>query len=133
MPETISQYDQTHLLTVVAERELGRNWKVSTRVRYTSGNPYTPIVGAAYDVNNDVYVPVRGDIYSRRMGAFFQADVRFDKKMIYNERIVTLYLDIENITNQENAQEIRYSYNYQVSEKITGLPIYPTLGVKVEF
>jgi len=67
------------------------------------------------------------------MGAFFQADVRFDKKMIYDKRIITLYLDIENITNQENAQEIRYSYNFQKSEKITGLPIYPTLGVKVEF
>jgi hypothetical protein len=133
IPETISQYDQTHLLTVVGERELGRNWKVSTRVRYTTGNPYTPIVNATYDVNNDIYVPVRGDIYSQRMGAFFQADVRLDKKLVYDKRIVTLYLDIENITNQKNPQEIRYSYNYQRSEKVTGLPIYPTLGVKMEF
>ena len=67
-----------------AERELGRNWKLSARVRYTTGNPYTPIVGASYDVNNDVYAPIRGDIYSQRMGAFFQADVRFDKKWVYD-------------------------------------------------
>jgi hypothetical protein len=132
-PETISQYDQTHLLTAVGERQLGRNWMISARVRYTTGNPYTPIVGASYDVNNDVYVPVRGDIYSQRMGAFFQADVRFDKKWVYDRRILTGYLDIENITNQKNAQEIRYSYNYQLSEKVTGLPIYPTLGIKLEF
>ena len=132
-PETISQYDQTHLLTAVAERELGRNWKISARVRYTTGNPYTPIVGATYDVNSDVYVPVRGDIYSQRMGAFFQADLRFDKKWVYDRRILTGYLDIQNITNQQNPQEIRYSYDYQRSEKITGLPIYPTLGFKAEF
>jgi len=133
MPETISQYDQTHLLTAVGERELGRNWKISTRVRYATGNPFTPVVGASYDVNNDVYVPVRGDIYSERMGAFFQADVRFDKKWVYDRWIVTGYLDIENITNQQNPEAIRYSYNYQQSEKVTGLPIYPTLGIKMEF
>jgi outer membrane receptor protein involved in Fe transport len=132
-PETISQYDQTHLLTAVAERELGRNWKLSARVRYTTGNPYTPIVGASYDVNNDVYDPIRGDIYSRRMGAFFQADVRADKKWVFDRLILTGYLDIENITNQKNPQEIRYSYSYQQSEKVTGLPIYPTLGIKAEF
>lgn len=132
-PETISQYDQTHLLTAVAERELGRNWKLSARVRYTTGNPYTPIVGATYDVNSDLYVPVRGDIYSQRMGAFFQADLRFDKKWVYDRLILTGYLDMQNITNQQNPQEIRYSYDYQQSEKITGLPIYPTLGIKAEF
>jgi hypothetical protein len=132
-PETISQYDQTHLLTAVGERQLGRNWMLSVRVRYTTGNPYTPVVGASYDVNNDIYAPVRGDIYSQRMGAFFQADVRFDKKWVYDRRILTGYLDIQNVTNQKNAQEIRYSYNYQQSEKVTGLPIYPTLGIKLEF
>jgi outer membrane receptor protein involved in Fe transport len=131
--ETISQYDQTHLLTAVAERELGRNWKLSARVRYTTGNPFTPIVGASYDVNNDVYDPIRGDIYSQRMGAFSQADVRVDKKWVLDRLILTGYLDVENITNQKNSQEIRYSYSYQQSEKVTGLPIYPTLGIKAEF
>ena len=89
-PETISQYDQTHLLTAVAERQLGRNWMLSVRVRYTTGNPFTPIVGASYDVDNDIYAPVRGDIYSQRMGAFFQADVRFDKKWVYDRRMPSI-------------------------------------------
>lgn len=131
--ETVSQYDQTHIFTVLAERELGHNWKVSARVRYTTGDPYTPIVGAVYDVDNDKYVPVLGDIYSSRMGPFFQADVRVDKKWVYDRWIVTAYLDVQNITNQQNAEEIRYSYNYQRSEKVTGLPVYPTFGVKLEF
>jgi hypothetical protein len=132
-PETISQYDQTHLLTAVAEREFGRNWLISARVRYTTGNPTTPIAGATYDVNSDVYVPLRGDIYSQRIGAFFQADLRFDKKWVYDRWILTSYLDIENITNQQNTDSISYSYNYQKSEKVTGLPIYPSLGIKAEF
>ncbi len=132
-PETLAQYDQTHLLTLVADKELGKNWKISTRIRYATGNLYTPVVGSVFDVDNDVYTPIRGDIYSQRMGDFFQADVRFDKKWVYDKWILTGYLDIENVTNRQNPQQINYSYNYQQSATVTGLPLFPTLGVKAEF
>jgi hypothetical protein len=131
--EGLSQYDQTHLLTIVGDRELGRNWKLSARVRYTSGNLYTPVTGGVFDVDNDVYTPLRGPIYSKRMGAFFQADVRFDKKWVYDTWILTGYLDIENVTNQSNPQQINYSYDFSQSAKVTGLPIMPILGIKAEF
>ncbi len=132
-PEALAQYDQTHLLTVVADKELNKNWKISTRIRYATGNLYTPVVGGVFDVDNDVYSPIRGDIYSQRMDAFFQADVRFDKKWVYDKWILTGYLDVENVTNRKNPQQINYSYNYQQSATVTGLPIFPTLGVKAEF
>jgi len=132
-PETLSPYDQTHLLTAVGDVALGRNWKLSTRVRYSTGNLYTPIVGGIFDIDNDTYTPIRGDIYSRRMGAFFQADIRLDKKWIYDTWILTGYLDIENVTNRANPQEVNYSYDYQQSAVVSGLPILPTFGVKMEF
>ena len=131
--ETLFQYDQTHLLTLVGDVELGKNWKFSARVRYTTGNPYTPIAGSVFDADNDVYFPLRGDLYSERIGPFFQADVRLDKKWIYNQWILTAYLDIENVTNRANPQQINYSYNYQQTATITGLPLFPTLGIKAEF
>jgi hypothetical protein len=132
-PETLSPYDQTHILTIVGDKELGRNWKLSTRIRYTSGNPYTPIIGSVFDVDNDVYIPIRGDIYTQRMGAFFQADIRFDKKWVYDKWILTGYLDIENVTNNKNPETINYSYNYQQTATVNGLPLFPTLGVKAEY
>ena len=133
MKETISQYDQTHLLTAVGDIKFGRNWKLSTRVRYSTGNPYTPISGSIYDANNDVYTPIRGPIYSQRMGSFFQADLRFDKKWIKDTWILTAYFDLENVTNRKNPQEVTYSYDYSRSTTVSGLPIFPTLGVKAEF
>ncbi len=133
IPEALSPYDQTHLLTAVSALEVGRNWKISTRMRYTTGNPYTPITSSILDVNNNTYVPQAGTLYSLRMPAFFQWDVRIDKKWIYNKWILTAYLDIENLTNQSNPQQMNYSYNYQQSETVTGLPIFPTLGMKAEF
>ena len=132
-PEALSQYDQTHLLTAVGDLEVGNNCKFSARVRYTTGNAYTPIVGATFDVDNDVYLPARGDVYSQRLSPFFEVDIRFDKKWIYDKWILTGYLDVENATNRANAQQIQYDYNYQQSTVVSGLPIFPTLGVKGEF
>jgi hypothetical protein len=132
-PEAISPYDQTHILTAVGDIEVGGNWKFSARVRYTTGDPYTPIVGGILDVDNDSYTPVPGTIYSQRDGAFFETDIRIDKKWIYNRWILTGYLDIENITNQKNPVQLSYNYNYAQTATTTGLPILPTIGLKAEF
>ena len=132
-PESLFAYDQTHLLTVVGDLQLGRNWKLSARVRYTTGDPYTPIIAGILDVDNDTYTPIRGPIYSQRIGPFFQTDIRLDKKWVYNTWMLSVYLDIENVTNNSNPQAVLYSYNYQQSTTISGLPIFPTLGLKVEF
>ncbi|MGZ3699940.1 MAG: TonB-dependent receptor plug domain-containing protein, partial [Bdellovibrionota bacterium] len=131
--EALSNFDQTHLLTAVLEVDLPKNWKISGRVRYTSGNPYTPVTSSIYDADNDGYVPTLGAIYSARLTPFFQLDVRADKKWVFDRWILTAYLDIENITNQANAQQLVYSYDFSQAAAITGLPIFPTLGVKAEF
>ena len=131
--EGLSPYDQTHLFTAVGEINFARNWKFSGRIRYVTGDPYTPIAGAVFDADSDTYSPVRGAIYSDRVGAFFQADARFDKKWIYETYILTGYVDIENVTNRQNPEQINYSYNYQQKAVVSGLPLLPTIGIKGEF
>ena len=46
-------YDQTHVLTAALSYDLGDEWEVGATFRLTSGVPYTPIVGAAYDAGSD--------------------------------------------------------------------------------
>lgn len=133
LAEALSSYDQTHLLTFVGSVNLGKDWKAGLRVRYTTGSPYTPVSYGVLDINNDSYTPIRGATYSARLGSFFQTDIRIDKKWIYNQWILSLYLDIQNVTNQQNPLQVNYSYDYRQSAVITGLPILPTLGVKAEF
>ncbi len=127
------QFDQTHLLTAIAAVDLPRNWRISTRFRYATGNPTTPIVGATFDADNDVYFPQRGAFYSERLEPFLQLDLRFDKKWIYKTWILSGYLDIQNVTNRTNLEAVQYSYNYQQRDVVGGLPIIPTLGVQAEF
>lgn len=127
------QYDQTHNFNLVASKKLQNNWKVAGRFRYVTGNPYTPIVTGTFDTDNDVYLPERGDFYSRRYSDFHQLDIRIDKKWIYDEQIWTLYLDIQNVLNAHNPESIEYSYDYTSKEFISGLPLLPAFGVKGEF
>jgi hypothetical protein len=127
------EYDQTHHFNIVVARPLANEWKVSSRFRYVTGNPITPIVGATYDADNEVYFPTRGPIYSQRLKDFYQLDLRIDKKVIYDRAIWTYYLDIQNILNTKNPESIQYSYDYAQKDQVSGLPILPALGIKGEF
>lgn len=127
-----SEFDQTHNLNLIGSYNTER-WTYSARFRYVTGNPYTPVTGGTFDADNDVYIPVRGDIYSRRFESFNQLDVRVDRKYIYDEWILTAYVDILNIYNSGNSQNIEYSYDYSQKKKVRGLPILPTIGLKGEF
>ena len=130
--ETLSQFDQTHNINFVASYTYER-WVFSTRFRYVTGNPLTPVVGSVFDADNDVYVPVRGDFFSERNNAFLQLDLRVDRKFIFNNWILSAYFDIQNVTNRKNPEGLNYSYDFSQSEVTSGLPILPTFGFKGEF
>ncbi len=127
------EYDQTHNMTLVAARDLPKNWRISGRYRYVTGNPFTPITGSNFDADNDVYIPVRGTIYSERQGNFSQLDLRFDKKFIADKGMWALYIDIQNVLNQKNTETYQYSYNYKSKESVSGLPFLPSFGLKGDF
>lgn len=130
--ELPSKYDQTHSFNFLVSYQWN-DWLLGSRLRFVSGNPYTPIVGSSYDSDNDVYIPQRGEIFSKRNPNFFQWDLRVDRKWVFNTWILSGYLDIQNLTNTQNQEGLSYSYDYTESNKITGLPILPSIGMKGEF
>ncbi|MBC7692352.1 MAG: TonB-dependent receptor [Methylotenera sp.] len=132
-PESLSQYDQTHNLNLLGSVDLPRNWKIAGRLRFVTGNPSTPISDGVYDADNDVYIPVRGVYFSERLAPFYQLDIRVDKKWIHDRWILSMYLDIQNVTNRKNVEAVQYSYDYRARANVASLPILPTLGIKGEF
>ncbi|MGZ3698638.1 MAG: TonB-dependent receptor [Bdellovibrionota bacterium] len=125
-------HDQTHILAAQGSFRY-RNWRFATRIRYTSGNPYTPVSSAFYDSDNDVYIPIRGTIFSQRLASFFDMDVRIDRKFVFDKWILTVYLDIQNVTNQQNSDQIVYAFDYSKQTTVAILPILPTFGLRGEF
>lgn len=127
-------YDQTHIFTAVGSYQLPRNWEVSTRFRYVTGNVYTPATGAVYDADADAYSALYGSVNSDRLEAFYQVDFRIDKRWVFDSWMLNAYLDIQNVTNRANLDGISYNYNFTETEDGNqGLPLTPVLGLRGEF
>ena len=127
------QYDQTHILTLLGSYKLPLGFQVGLRFRYVTGNPYTPVTRAYYDVNSYAYVPIYGAPYSGRLPAFNQLDLRVDKTFAFNAWKLTLYLDIQNVYNSTSAEGVIYSFDYKRPEYLNGLPFLPIVGARGDF
>lgn len=121
--------DQPHSLTIVGTSQLSRHWRVGGRVRYTTGNPYTPVAGAYRDPSGD-WVAVDGAILSQRLPDFFQLDVRLDRVWYRPWGQLDLYIDLQNALNRANPEGVTYNEDYTHLSYTTGLPIFPSIGVE---
>ena len=126
-------YDQTHALTAVLAYQLPLGFEVGLRFRLSNGFPRTPVTGAWYDATRDLYQPVFGAQNTERLPLFVQLDARIAKRTRIAGTDLEIYLDVQNVTNQSNAEEIVYNHDYSRSGYITGLPILPVLGARWTF
>jgi hypothetical protein len=88
------------------------------------------VTDAYYDVRRDRYQPVFGAQNSLRIPAFFALDVRASKKLELGNTQLDIYIEVQNVTNHENAEEIVYSPDFSERGFVTGLPILPIAGLK---
>jgi TonB family protein len=127
------QYDQPHNLILVASYKLPFDFIIGVRMRFVSGPLDTPVIGAIYDANGNYYFPIFGQEYSRRLPDFFQLDLRIDKRFVFKNWMLSLYVDIQNVTNQKNVEATINNFDYTKEAFLQGLPILPVLGIKGEW
>jgi hypothetical protein len=126
-------FDQTHILTLVGNYQLPRNWSIGGRFRLVSGDLYTPRAGSVYNSDRGIYEAIPGAANSERMPPFHQLDVRIDKRWIFDNWTFTAYLDIQNAYNRANPEGYRYNFDSSEKKVRSGLPIVPVVGIKGEF
>jgi TonB family protein len=125
--------DQTHILSLVASRQLGKGWELGTRFRLVSGEPTTPVVGTVFDARSGVYLPTYGKVNSERNPMFHQLDVKLEKQFkIGSSFILAPYLDVQNVYNSKNVEGTDYNYDYTKKEETNGLGLFPNLGIRGE-
>ncbi len=125
-------YDQTHNLIAVASWQVSPKWKLGGRFQLTTGRPDTPVVGATYQADLDLYMPTYGAASSERVEVQHQLDLRVDRTWTFARWKLAAYLDISNV--YLNAAAISYQYNFDYTERtaITTLPIIPSFGLRGE-
>ena len=150
-----SSWDNRHLLTITATRNLKKNWDMGFRWRYIGGAPYTPwdlgrsAIKTAWDAQGIGYLDY-SKFNKARLNAFHQLDLRVDKSWYYNKWSLMLYFDVQNAYNFKADQQ---DYLVRVEDaggnpvtdpndssryllktiKSTGGTVLPTIGIMVEF
>lgn len=129
----LTQFDQTHILTVVAQTNLPWAFTLGARFRVVSGNPTNQPLGSVHDLDTTDYRGLGTTPQSSRLPAFHQLDLRVDRKFVFDTFSFTAYLDLLNVYNQENAEGFIADYRSREQEPIPSLPILPVVGLSGEF
>jgi TonB family protein len=126
--------DQTHNLQFILNYRLKRQIEVGTRIRYVSGNPYTPVVGREYNAFDFNYEPERGNANSLRNKPFFQVDLRIDKKFVFDKWMLATYLDFQNVFMFLYASPEFTIFDFDYTDQTTvSAPFIPSFGLRAEF
>jgi len=125
-------YDQPHSLNVAASYRFGR-FSLGGRFRMYSGLPQTPVVGAVFDSDSNLYVPTYGAVNSERAPMHHELDVRLDRRWRWGPVAMTYFLDVQNVYLNQSAVGYIYSFDYQQRSAFRALPIVPSAGLRAEF
>ena len=126
-------FNQRHILTLVASAKVIWGIEAGIRFRLVSGRWDTPILGGIYNSDKGMYEAITGTPFSVELPMFHQLDLRIEKTWIFKLWKLSLYLDIQNLYNQENAEATLWDYRFNESGILPGVPILPTLGIKGSF
>jgi hypothetical protein len=126
-------FDQPHIFTAVVGYRPAPQWELSTRFRLVSGNPTAPVLYATFDADKGGYVPERGTVGDDRNPAFMQLDARAQYTWTWTMWQLSLYLDVQNVTNRRNEEIHVYDFRFRDQGSISGIPILPTFGLKGRF
>ena len=105
-------FDVTHNLTVVGKVQLVGGLSAGTTVRYATGQPYTPVVGAVLDESGTYYHPIQGAVGSERLPAFARVDAQLIYYLPFGQNNVVFYGSVGNLFDRDNAFGIEYSPDY---------------------
>ncbi|MFT3692872.1 MAG: TonB-dependent receptor [Kofleriaceae bacterium] len=126
-PERFFDHDQTNGVIAVASWTHDA-WTFGGRIRYATGEPRTDVIGAFFDSRSGRYQPIYGPHNGVRLPDFFAADARAEYRFPHG----AVYLEVQNLTNRENAEEIIYSADFSQRGYLTSLPLLAIAGVRLE-
>ncbi len=129
--------DVPHSLQLAGSWRFARGWSTSMLAKYTSGQPYTPVVGTYQytDTNGNVRTrPTYGEPYSERFPDYFTLNYRVVwATLLSGGEQVEVGLEVLNLTNHANVIGIQYNDQYVKESDVTGIGLLPSLDVTVRF
>ena len=120
--EAPSPFDITHNLTLVAKTRIVRTLSVGLTLRYATGRPVTPVVGAVPVEGRGYYLPVEGPVGSERLPSFQKVDGQLSYLRFFGSgHRAVFYLAVNNLLDRANVLDYDYSIDYTRRQPRTSL------------
>jgi hypothetical protein len=110
-------WDERHVLNLVLSYLIGGN-TLGVRAHYNTGRPYF-----LYDTGGDQY---------QRLPAYYQLDLRADRRILYDKFTLDLYAELENATFDRQVYSITQIYTGALVQH-SYLIVLPSIGLRAEF
>jgi len=112
-----SDWDQRHILNLVGTIKLKNGFSVGGRFHFNTGRPY-PVQAAEYE----------------RLPAFWQIDLRADKRVVFDRATFDFYMDLGNVTFNRQVTALGAVDNPNAPPQAAGFRIVlPSIGVHAEW
>jgi hypothetical protein len=134
------KYDSMHTLNISFEYNLGSDWRASAVWFYSTGLPFTPLIGyydkfAIGDYYDKWYIyesyspySILGDKNISRLPDYHRLDLNLSKKLTLWSMNINLDFSIVNVYDRKNL----FYFKRDTGERINQLPFLPTGTIKVE-
>ncbi len=128
-PSRLFDYDQPHSLNAAGSWRRGR-WQLGARFSLYSGMPFTPVIGAEFDSDRNLHIPISGAVNSERAPIHHQLDIRVDYGWKWGAVAMLAFLDVQNVYMDRSIVTYFYSYDYSQRSAFESLPLIPSVGLR---
>lgn len=141
--EFYTSFDRRHSLNVVASYRFDHDWRLNANFTFATGMPYAGTLGRYrvwywdpvwQDWRYEWYT-IEADRNTLRFPAYHRLDIGGSKKWRFRWGELTVRADVINIYNHKNVLLYYYDLSNEppTQERVTMIPIFPSVGVEVRF
>ncbi len=125
-----------HTLQLLGSWHFAPQWALSVLGKYSSGIPYTPVIGTYESTCNTQsrIRPIYGEAYSERLRDYFTFNIKIAQQInLVGDTRLEWSFELMNATNYENRSDILYNDDYTIKGYVTQLPLLPWFDVTYRF
>jgi hypothetical protein len=128
------QYDQRFIFNLAGGYKFSDKWELSSKYRFFSGVPYTPVYKPSENPINPGYIQNLPDEYlTGRLDSQGVLDLRADRYFDFSSWRLILFLDIQNVLNNKVQSPPQYDFWTNKIVDRNDIGILPSIGISAEF